>query len=71
MLHCKKMLGIFPSPAGMLLTKLSQAGKNLIISAQSLFSDIPAGDEKIADLFLQCTRLPIRFESQPGYRAGL
>jgi hypothetical protein len=30
-IHCKKILTIFPSPAGMSLTKLSLAGKNLII----------------------------------------
>ncbi len=30
-LHCKKRLSIFPSPAGMSLTKLSVAGNNLII----------------------------------------
>jgi hypothetical protein len=26
--HCKKKLAIFPSPAGMSLTKLSLGGKN-------------------------------------------
>jgi hypothetical protein len=30
LLHCKKRLSIFPSPAGMSLTKLSLARKNLI-----------------------------------------
>jgi hypothetical protein len=38
-LHCKKSLKIFPSPAGMSLT--------------SLVSDLPTGDGKIANLFLQ------------------
>ncbi len=38
---------IFPSPAGMSLTKLSLAGNNL-----NLVSDIPAGDGKTANLFL-------------------
>jgi hypothetical protein len=33
-LHCKKSLSIFPSPAGMSMTKLSLAGKNLIIPGQ-------------------------------------
>ena len=43
---------IFPSPAGMSLTNLSLAGKNLIIPArESLASDIPAGDGKIVNLF--------------------
>jgi hypothetical protein len=36
-LHCKKELAIFPSPAGMSLTKLSLGGKNLIIPAQEEF----------------------------------
>jgi len=33
-LHCKKRLAVFPSPAGMSLTKLSLAGNNLIIPGQ-------------------------------------
>jgi hypothetical protein len=44
-LHCKKELAIFPSPAGMSLTKLSLGG----------ISDIPAGDGKTAHSFLQCS----------------
>jgi hypothetical protein len=36
-LHCKKKLAIFPSPAGMSLTKLSLGGKNFIIPAQEEF----------------------------------
>jgi hypothetical protein len=50
----KKRLSIFPSPAGMSLTKLSLAGNKLIfkpIARESLVSDIPAGDGKIEDLF--------------------
>ncbi len=43
-LHCKKRLVVFPSPAGMSLTKLSLAGNNLIIPA-------PAGDGKTANIF--------------------
>jgi hypothetical protein len=41
----------------MSLTKLSLAGNNLIIAGQRdcLVGDIPAGDEKIANFFLQCT----------------
>jgi hypothetical protein len=35
--HCKKILAVFPSPAGMSLTKLSLAGNNLIISGQGEF----------------------------------
>jgi hypothetical protein len=33
-LHCKKRLAVFPSPAGMSLTKLSLGGNNLIIPGQ-------------------------------------
>jgi hypothetical protein len=56
-----KRLAIFPSPAGMSLTKLSLTGKNLMknlttvfLAMESLVSDIPAGYGKIANLFLQC-----------------
>jgi hypothetical protein len=39
------------------LTKFSLEGNNLIIPGQGKFgySDIPAGDGEIANLFLQCT----------------
>jgi hypothetical protein len=37
LVHCKKRLAIFPSPAGMSLTKLSLAGNNLIIPGQGEF----------------------------------
>jgi hypothetical protein len=47
--------GIFPSPAGMSLTKLSLVGKNSFPTREGLVSDIPAGAGKIANLFLQCT----------------
>jgi hypothetical protein len=58
-MHCKKGLAVFPSPAGMSLTKLSLGGKNLYKTSlfpprESLVSDIPAGDGKMANLFLQC-----------------
>jgi len=33
-LHCKKRLAVFPSPAGLSLTKLSLAGNNKIIPLQ-------------------------------------
>jgi hypothetical protein len=46
-MHCKKRLAISPSQAGMSLTKL-------FTDRESLVSDIPAGDRKIANLFLQC-----------------
>jgi hypothetical protein len=37
LLHCKKRLAVFPSPAGMPLTKLSLAENNQIISWQGEF----------------------------------
>jgi hypothetical protein len=40
-LHCKQRLMIFPSPAGMSITKLSI---KLFPARESLVSDIPAGD---------------------------
>jgi hypothetical protein len=43
----KKRYVIFPSPAGMSLTKLGK----IIPARESLVSDIPAGDGKIANLF--------------------
>jgi hypothetical protein len=47
-IHCKKKrLPIFPSPVWMSLTKPS-------LGRESLVSDTPAGDGKIANLFLQC-----------------
>ncbi len=53
--HCKKRLTIFPSRAGMSLTKLSLAGNNVSIPGQeSLVSDIQARDRKTANIFLQC-----------------
>ncbi len=36
-LHCYKRFAIFPTPAGMSLTKLSMAGNNLIITVQGEF----------------------------------
>jgi hypothetical protein len=36
-MQCKKSLSNFPSPAGMSLTKLSLARKNLIIPGQGEF----------------------------------
>jgi hypothetical protein len=53
MLHCKKGLAIFPSPAGVSVTKLSLAGNYLINPGQGEFgySNIPTRDGKIANLF--------------------
>jgi hypothetical protein len=58
-MHCKKRFVIFPFPAGMSLTKLCLGGNNDVIyklfpPRESLASDIPAGDGKIVNHFLQC-----------------
>jgi hypothetical protein len=55
-LHRKKTFSIFPSPAGMSLTKLSLGGYNLYMMSlfpprESLVSDIPAGDGNIEKPF--------------------
>ncbi len=57
--HRKKRITSFPSPAGMPLTKLPPGQElfsyDVIIPAQGEFgSDIPAGDGKLANLFLRC-----------------
>ncbi len=39
-LHCKKRLAVFPSPAGMSLTKLSLARNNRIIPLQGEFGGL-------------------------------
>jgi hypothetical protein len=64
-IHCKKSLATFPSPAGMSLTKLSLGVIlqnspwvgiiKLFQPRESLVSDIPAGDENGANLFLRCS----------------
>ncbi len=53
-LHCEKRFVIFPSPAGMSLTKLSLDGNSLIIPVQGEFGqcrDIPAGNRKSVIFF--------------------
>jgi hypothetical protein len=50
--YLKKTLAIFPSPAGMSLTKLSLGGKNFNDSPQ--VGDIPAGDGKSLIFFTVC-----------------
>jgi hypothetical protein len=53
MIHCKKRLAISrPQPGP--LTKLSQGTIKLFPARESLVSDIPAGDGKMANHFLQC-----------------
>jgi hypothetical protein len=58
-LHCKKRLAVFPIPLGMSLTSnQTLPGREYVIklfpARESLVSDIPAGDRKTANLFLQC-----------------
>jgi hypothetical protein len=51
-MHCKKRFAIFPSPAGMSLTKLSLAGNNLIYPVQGEFGLWhPSWQGKIVNLF--------------------
>jgi hypothetical protein len=54
--HCKKRFAVFQSSAGMSLPKPYLAGNiiKLFPGRESFGSDIPAGDGKIANLFLQC-----------------
>jgi hypothetical protein len=57
--HRKKSFSIFPSPAGMSLTKLSLGENNFFMTSlfpprESLVSDIPAGYRKIEKLSLRC-----------------
>ncbi len=55
-IHCITGLAVYPSPAGMSLTKFSLIGNNLLLPArESLVSDMPAGDGKIAYLFYSVT----------------
>jgi hypothetical protein len=58
--HHKKSFSMFPSPAGMSLTKLPQGGNydviyKLFLLRESLVSDIPAGDGNIEKLFYGVT----------------
>ncbi len=59
-IHCKKRLTIFPSPAGMSQTNAPWRGIIYVIAVysarESLVSDIPAGDEKIANFFYSVGR---------------
>ncbi len=54
--YTAKKVTIFPSPAGMSLTKLSMGGKyeviyKLFLPRERLISEIPAGDGNIEKLF--------------------
>jgi hypothetical protein len=52
LIHCKYRLAVFPSPAPMILIKLSLAGNKFFPARESLASDVPAGDEKTATFFI-------------------
>jgi hypothetical protein len=58
-----KRLAIFESPVGMSLTKLSRAES--FPAQQGEFGDIPAGDGKTANLFLQCILRLRRMSTYP------
>ncbi len=58
-IHRKKKVCEFPVPSRDVTTKLSLGGNNdviteLFLPIGSLVSDIPAGDEKLVNLFLRC-----------------
>ncbi len=60
-LHRKKKVREFPVPSRDVTTKLSLGGNNdviteLFLPRGSLVSDILAGDGKLVNLFLQCSR---------------
>jgi hypothetical protein len=60
----KKVI-IFPVPAGMSLTKLPLAGIiQLFPAGESLVRDIPTGDEKNYNIFLQCALFVTRREGE-------
>jgi hypothetical protein len=67
--HClrrRKSFSIFPSPAGMSLTKLSLGRNNLFMTSlfpprESLVSDIPAGGGNIEKLFYGVYKLYFDF----------
>jgi hypothetical protein len=64
-LHRKKSFSIFPSPAGMSLTKLSlgwyyDVKYKLFLPRESLVSDIPAGDVNIEKLFYSVATQPVQ-----------
>jgi hypothetical protein len=74
LLHRKKKVREFLVPSRDVTTKLSLGGNNdviteLLLPRGSLVSDIPAGDGKLVNLFLQCTLPFISFpltDSRPS-----
>ncbi len=76
-MHCKKKVREFPVPSRDVTTKLSLGGNNdviteLFLPRGSLVSDIPAGDGKLVNLFLQYSTDEYLFPAGPYYnvRAG-
>jgi hypothetical protein len=66
MIHCKERLAVFPSPAGMSLTWTGII--KFFLARESLVSDVPAGDERTANLFLQCKEQGEGYESKKDPR---
>jgi hypothetical protein len=62
-LHCKRRLAVFPSPAGMSLTKLGD-WKSRVLWAP-VVSDIPAGDGKTSTLLVQCKQPGCHLPNSP------
>ncbi len=56
-LHCNKKVSHFPVPSQDVNNQTLPCGEKIYLSParESLVSDIPAGDGKMANLFLQCT----------------
>jgi hypothetical protein len=65
-LYGYKKVREFPVPSRDVTTKLSLGGNNdviteLFLPRGSLVSDIPAGDEKLGNLFLRCMAYQLYF----------
>jgi hypothetical protein len=73
LVHRKKKDREFPVPSRDVTTKLSMGGNNdviteLFLPRWSLVSDIPAGDGKLVNLFLQCSVLHLRLRIEEKRR---
>ncbi len=55
LVYTVKRFAVFPSPGGMSLTKFLAGIIYLFPARKSLVSDIPAGNGKIDNPFLQCS----------------
>ncbi len=65
--HCKKELAVFPSPAGMSQIKLFLGGNNLVFSRPERVWSVTSrlGTGKWLTLFLQCIYCAIAFPPAP------